>query len=141
MRESLSSNHFSNDQQLADVVSYMEHHLPEKHVEFLARYPEWPKLGFIGTSSSLDYLPVTRDGIDYYEGDLDVEATCWMVDWIEANTEVYWEDGEPWIGNNDRTWNVTLTIVQSEDDDTPDQWSWDDLLGCTVTIHKCEEAQ
>lgn len=81
-RESISSNHFSVDQQLADAVGCLT---DEQRAAFDAEFPEWANATW-----SMSHVDTDAMG-------LDPEWTSWIIDWIEANTDIYWEDGEPWI--------------------------------------------
>lgn len=62
-------------------------------------YPEWPRvLELIAAASPLS---------NYYPGDdpddPDPEIMSWVADWIEENTDMYWEDGDLWRGREDDT--------------------------------------
>lgn len=86
--DSLSSNHKSVDDQLQDAVSYLEHNQPEQYAAFLIAFPEWPNRTFGDGHSS--WFDTEKMGVD-------PEWGSWAVDWIEGNTDILWEDGEPWI--------------------------------------------
>lgn len=92
MRESISSNGFSTDDQLKDAVSYLEHNDPENYARFLAEFPQWEKL--------------TWDGawLDAEASKVDPDYTSWCIDWIEQNTSVVWEDGEPFAYTTEELW-------------------------------------
>jgi hypothetical protein len=82
MRESLSNNHFSHEDQLTDVLNWLQSNQPSTFKAFITEFPEW----------------------EYEKGDkeliqekYDVEWFSWATDWVEAATDVYWEDGEPWL--------------------------------------------
>lgn len=83
----LSSNHFSTDLQLQDVVNYMESVMPDKYAALLKLYPELPR--------ALDTLEDRSAWIDHEEANIDIEFSSWVIGWIEQNTPVMWEDGEP----------------------------------------------
>jgi hypothetical protein len=88
-RSSLSSNHFSTDIQLEDAVSWLQHNQAEKFALFLANFPEWvtrTKGDTVGSS----WFDTEAMGVD-------PEWGSWAVDWVENNTDIFWEDGEPWI--------------------------------------------
>lgn len=93
MRESLSSNHFSVDDQTADVLSYLSNATdPELRAlsdSFVREFPEYNGLTWAGS-----WVDTDASGVD-------VEYMSWVRDWIENNTPVYWEDGEPWIGESE----------------------------------------
>lgn len=78
----ISSNAFSLDLQLADAVARLD---PKEHEGFLAAFPEWE-----GLLWSMSHVDTEASGID-------PEYISWAVDWIEAHTDIYWEDGEPWL--------------------------------------------
>jgi len=80
-RESLSSGHFSVDTQLADVVRALT---DDQRAAFLAVFPEWPNLVW-----SLSWIDADASGVD-------VDYPSWAIDWIEENTSIVWEDGEPY---------------------------------------------
>jgi hypothetical protein len=81
-RTAISSNHFSHDIQVKDAVSYMNKAAKE---EFNAAFPEFDELIWEGS-----WVHAQKSGVD-------VEYMSWACDWIEAMTEIYWEDGEPWV--------------------------------------------
>lgn len=83
----LSHNGYSVDLQLADVVSYLEGADPDTYSEFLRAFPEWERVIF----------PEQSAWIDWEAMGVDIEWSSWAVDWIENNTPIYWEEGEPWI--------------------------------------------
>jgi len=82
MRDSLSSDHFSHDDQVRDVVNWLDE---PSRVKFLAAFPEWDRLVWDGS-----WLEPEASGVD-------PEYTSWVCVWLEQNTAVYWSDGEPWI--------------------------------------------
>lgn len=83
----ISSNHLSHDQQLADVVTYMSVSPERAHdyAQFLREFPDWSNLKWSGS-----WIDTEATGVD-------VEWPMWATDWIEQNTPIYWEDGKPWI--------------------------------------------
>lgn len=83
-RESVSSGHFSVDQQVADVVAQLD---DETRARFLAAFPEWERLTW-GMHGS--WVDTDASGVD-------VEYVMWACDWLEQETPVWWEDGEPWV--------------------------------------------
>jgi len=87
MREALSNNGWSADDQMADVVSWLSHDVGFRDVSdrFEAEFPEYNSLVWGGSH------------VDTEASGVDPEYTSWVIDWIEDNTPVFWEDGEPWI--------------------------------------------
>lgn len=77
----VSSNHYSVDQQIEDAVSSLTE--PER-AAFVDAYPEWPNLVWSGS------------WIDAETSCVDPEFMSWVADWIEGNTTIFWENGEPW---------------------------------------------
>lgn len=80
-REALSSGHYSVDLQLADAVSALD---DDETTRFLAEFPEWKRVEWEGS-----WIDTAAMGVD-------VEWSSWAIDWIEANTSVQWDDGEPY---------------------------------------------
>lgn len=80
----LSSNHLSVDSQLEDVVDSLA---TDQYDAFIAAFPEWENLTW----------DIHRSWVDYEASDVDLEYTSWCIDWIEANTRVMWDDGEPFL--------------------------------------------
>jgi hypothetical protein len=89
---SLSANHESHDDQIADVVSFLSQY-PEYQTlmdaEFLAAFPEYNSLTWFGS-----WMDAEASGVD-------PDYMSWVADWIEANTPVRWEDGEPFLPEKD----------------------------------------
>ena len=79
----ISSNGFSVDQQINDAVDNLT---VEQKEAFNAAFPEYATLTWDG-----GWINTEVSGV---EGDY----MSWVADWIEANTNIYWEDGEPWLG-------------------------------------------
>ena len=86
-RNALSSGHFSHDDQIADVLSYLSGVEAFKATmdRFCEEFPEYNDLVWSGS------------WVDWEASGVDVEYMLWVCDWIESNTPVYWEDGEPWV--------------------------------------------
>lgn len=86
-REALSSNHFSVDDQIRDVVRWMEREHPARYAALLKEFPEWPSLTWAGS------------WVDANASEVDPDFMSWVADWIESrsNVRVSWEDGEPWL--------------------------------------------
>lgn len=88
----LSSNHFSVDDQISDVVSYLSNHADYATLmdtDFLAAFPEYNTLEWSGS-----WVDTENSGVD-------VEFMSWVCDWLEDKTPVYWRDGEPVIPEDD----------------------------------------
>jgi hypothetical protein len=83
----ISSNRFSTDDQTADVISYLSHQLEHHAVmeKFVKDFPEYNGLTWEGS------------WVNTQDSDVEPDYMSWVRDWIEDNTPVYWEDGEPWI--------------------------------------------
>ena len=88
-RDALSSNHFSTDLQLQDVVGYLEREMPERYEELLKLFPELPR--------AFATITGTSSWIDCDDAGVDVEFSSWVIEWIENHTPIMWEDGEPFI--------------------------------------------
>lgn len=86
-RIALSSGHFSHDDQVADVLSYLSGVEDFKATtdRFCEEFPEYNRLEWSGS------------WVDCEASNVDAEYMSWVTDWLEANTPVYWEDGEPWL--------------------------------------------
>ncbi len=85
-RELISSSHHGVDNQTRDAVSYLT---DAQLVDFLKAFPAWPRL--IEASAH-----PTLSSFDTEAAELDVEYPCWVIDWIEENTAMFWEDGDLW---------------------------------------------
>lgn len=90
----LSSNHYSHDQQVSDVLDFLLKDDRELEEEFTRQFPEYTFLTWGG-------------GGDAHASNVDPEYMQWITEWIEANTDVYWEDGEPWY---DEPYTLSLII-------------------------------
>lgn len=80
----ISSNHYSVDDQAADAVAYMSVAYPNTYSYFLKQFPEWD--GTVWDGSSLDW---EASGVD-------PDYISWVIEFIESHTEISWEEGEPW---------------------------------------------
>jgi hypothetical protein len=78
----ISSNHISHDDQVKDAVTYLAND-PTTLAAFAVQFPEWHTLVWEGA-----WLNAEASGVD-------VEYTSWVTEWIEANTDITWQDGEP----------------------------------------------
>ena len=90
-RQALSSNHYSVDLQAVDAMNWIEAHEPAAYAAIIAEFPEFESYTIPGLLSHFDTEAM---GVDDEWG-------SWLVDAIEAKSSVYWEDGEPWIGESD----------------------------------------
>lgn len=81
----ISSNGFSHDMQVDDVLTWMRGEVPE-HVynRLLASYPE------------IDRRVLDGAYFDCEAMNCDVEWSSWIADAIEETGYVFWEEGEPW---------------------------------------------
>lgn len=89
--QSISSGHFSLHDQIADAVSLLSH--DESFVrlmegDFVKEFPEYNRLEWSGS------------WVDHEASGVDPDYMSWVCDWIEANTPVFWEDGEPYFDRN-----------------------------------------
>lgn len=83
----LSSNHLSVDDQIDAVVSHLKHapDLSRQYRALRVEFPEYERLVWSGS------------WVDAEASKVDPEYMSWVADWIERNTPIYWEDGEPWL--------------------------------------------
>jgi hypothetical protein len=89
----LSDNHLSLDNQIDSAVTYLTH-APELAAEaerFRAEFPEYAHLVWQNQSA---WIECEASGVD-------PEFMSWVADWIEANTPIFWEEGEPWLPEPD----------------------------------------
>jgi hypothetical protein len=118
MSEALSSNHFSTDLQIADVVSFVERKFPDDYRALVAEFPELPK--------ALATLSGWSAWVDTDELGLDPEFMSWVADWIEersfANSGtvgsywITWLDGEP-FGATREDWDNPEWLIGLMDSD------------------------
>jgi hypothetical protein len=85
----LSDNHLSLDNQIDSAVTYLTHapELADVAIAFRVEFPEYAHL-------------IWQEGgawISIKASDVDSEFMSWVCDWIEANTPIFWEEGEPWL--------------------------------------------
>lgn len=99
-RHSISSNHFSTDQQAVDALGHLEREHPEAYAKVRAELPE-----------EIIWEPGPGSAIDYEAMGVDVEWSSWLIDAIENTGLVFWEDGEPWF-------------YDGEGDPDPDEDGW-----------------
>jgi len=81
----LSSNGFSHDLQVQDVMNYLRLNDVANYVAIKREFPE--NMIFADRSSQLDTEAM---GVD-------IEWSCWLTDKIEQDTNVEWWEGEPVI--------------------------------------------
>jgi len=84
----LSSNHYSTDDQIADVISFLsatEDYFSIMEVQFLAEFPEYNDLEWSGS------------WVDTESSNVDLDYMMWVAEWLENNTPVFWEEGEPFM--------------------------------------------
>jgi len=86
-RDALSSNHYSVDGQLDDVIGYLDTCRPTIFAAMVAAFPEIPTRT-MGEHSS--WFDTEAMGVDQ-------EWSSWLIDWIESNVNILWDDGEPWL--------------------------------------------
>lgn len=90
--KALSSNSYSHDDQVADVVSFLSQHddtglqalMQDK---FLAEFPEYNRLTWSGS------------WVDHEASGVDPDYMSWVTDWLEEHTPVTWDEGEPWMAD------------------------------------------
>lgn len=83
--DTISSNHYSTDMQACDALAYLRLTHP---VEYSALARKFEHVTLPGTSCWF---------ADAYP-DLDPEYGSWLIEAIEATGLVWWEEGEPWAG-------------------------------------------
>ena len=84
----LASNAWGLGLQIECVVNWLEREQPEKYAELIAAFPDLPR--------ALATVSGTSSWIDTEACGLDPDFDSWVVDWIEQNTTVIWDEGEPW---------------------------------------------
>lgn len=83
--ETISSNHFSHDQQVMDVMEFLELNDGVAYAHLMNMFPELYNVAWDGS-----WLDTVLMGVD-------VEFTSWLCDEIEACTTVMWLEGEPFF--------------------------------------------
>jgi hypothetical protein len=81
----ISSNGFSHDQQVVDALDWLRINRVDVYTEIRKHFPE----NII--------FPDKSAWIDYEAMGVDPEWSSWLCDAIEAEGEVTWIDGEPWV--------------------------------------------
>jgi hypothetical protein len=84
MPESVSSNHFSVDQQMQDALDYLRHFATQTYDELREQFPE------------IDSIVWSGSWVDTGKMGVDPEWSSWVIDAIEQTGFIYWEEGEPW---------------------------------------------
>jgi hypothetical protein len=85
-RSSVSSNHFSVDQQAVDAMTHLQHHHEDNYATVIAEFPEFESYKFQSSTSS--WFDTDAMGVD-------IEWGSWLIDKIEQTSDITWEDGEP----------------------------------------------
>lgn len=80
----ISSNHFSVDQQALDAFDWINARYPESGEHILSEFPE------------LQFLQWELSHFDTEAMGVDIEWGSWLIEAIEATGLVWWEEGEPW---------------------------------------------
>lgn len=83
--EPLSSNHFSHDLQVLDVLNWMETEFPEEFAIIQSQFPEVANIIMEGA-----WFDTKAMGVD-------VEWSSWLTDEIEQTCFVVWWEGEPFF--------------------------------------------
>ena len=78
----ISSNHFSVDQQALDALSWLAANCPDKLKSILKEFPEKPIMA--GSHFNTEAMGV------------DPEWGSWLLEAIENTGYITWEDSEPW---------------------------------------------
>jgi hypothetical protein len=85
----LSNNHLSHDQQVADAMAYLALAHPHHFASILAHFPEWTNIQFAGSWFDTEAMGV------------DSEWPMWLTDAIEDTGVIRWDDGEPWTTDDE----------------------------------------
>jgi len=88
----LSSNHYSTDDQIADVVSFLSNddaYSTLMETSFKNEFPEYNSLEWSGS------------WVDTENSNVDLDYMSWVAEWLENNTPVFWEEGEPYMAEPD----------------------------------------
>jgi len=81
----LSSNHYSHDLQVIDVMNWLGTVQRDKYEALVSQYPEWNNYVMDGSWFDIDKMGVNQ------------EWSMWLTASIEQDTNVFWTDGEPAI--------------------------------------------
>ena len=85
----LSSNGFSHDMQVDDVLDYLRGEMSESDYK--------DKLIIAGFYDEVERRVLDGAHFDTEAMGVDVEWSSWLADWIENNTDVFWWEGEPFV--------------------------------------------
>ena len=81
----ISSNGFSVDQQMVDALDYLRINHVDVYTSIRRQFPE----NII--------FPDKSAWIDHEAMGVDPDWSSWVVDAIEQESVVFWEEGEPWV--------------------------------------------
>ena len=81
----ISSNHFSTDQQMVDALDYLRINHVDVYTSIRRQFPE----NII--------FPDKSAWIDHEAMGVDPDWSSWVIDAIEQESVVFWEEGEPWV--------------------------------------------
>jgi hypothetical protein len=88
--KALSSNGFSHDMQVDDVLDYLRGTVAEgDYNNIIHKFPEVDKRILEGGWFDTDAMGV------------EAEWSMWVTDYIEESFEVFWWEGEPWVLEGD----------------------------------------
>ena len=109
----LSSNHYSHDLQVIDVMNWLGTVQRDKYEALVSKHPEWN-----------NYI---MDGswFDYEKMGVDVEWSMWLTASIEQDTNVYWWEGEPVMSEDG-------DVLDDEGGPVDDEWEqtdYTDMVG------------
>lgn len=97
-RQAISDSHWSHDDQVADVMRWLAHNAPNDYSYLVEQFPGFHALVWSGA------------WVDTVASAVDPEYMCWVTDAIEADTPVFWEDGEPWVTDDSTCGNDHLDV-------------------------------
>ena len=89
--ETISSNHYSVDQQVQDALDFLDLQYPHYLEEILRDFPEIQNIEWDGSWFDTEAMGV------------DIEWSSWLIDAIEATGVIIWEEGEPYHDPRDLT--------------------------------------
>jgi hypothetical protein len=93
----LSSNAYSADDQVADVLSYLSNAGPIQYATHTDETAEQVAERFTREFPEYSTLTWNSAWVDTEASGVDAEYMSWVTDWIESNTAVTWWEGEPVI--------------------------------------------